>query len=225
MNQVKRILLLVGSAKQTISTSELIGTYLIERLQSNGYETETLFAHKLLKSNSWERLLSSTDRADIIVIAFPLFVDCLPYSVIKSLEQIAGHRQAKSELKEQTLVCLANCGFPEQHHNDTAIAICRQFAREAGFKWAGALSLGGGEAIGGQPLFKIKRTTKNVMKALDLTAEAIALGHPVPQEAIDSMAKPMVPKWIYLLMGGWGWKRRAKKNRVLKTILHRPYEG
>lgn len=225
MNRGKRVLLLVGSAKQTKSTSESTGTYLIDCLRSKGYETETLFAHKLLKSNSWDILLSSTDRADIVVIAFPLYVDCLPYSVTISLEQIARHRQTRSEFKEQTLVCLVNCGYPEPSHNDTAIAICRQFAREAGFKWAGGLSLGGGEAINGQPLFSVKRMGRNVIKSLDLIADALAIGNPVPQEAIDSMAKPMMPKWVYLLMGGLRWKRDAKKNKVLKTMLDRPYQS
>ena len=57
-----------------------------------------------------------------------------------------------------------------------------------------------------------------------MTADALADGNPVPQEAIDSMAKSLMPKWVYLLVGRLRWKRSAKKNKVLKTILDRPFQ-
>ena len=118
-----------------------------------------------------------------------------------------------------------NCGFPEPDHNNTALAICRQFAKEVGFNWAGGLSLGGGEATNGQPLMEIKRMTRNVIKSLDLTADALTECNPIPQEAIDSMAKPLMPKWVYLFVGRSQWKKHAKKNKVLKTILALPYQN
>ena len=224
MNQDKQVLLLVGSAKLTRSTSETMGTYLIDNLQNRGYNVETLFTHKFLKSDCWDALLSSVNKADIIILAFPLFIDCLPYPVIKSLEYIAEHRLSKSNMKEQRLLCIANCGFPEASHNDTALAICRQFANEVEFKWAGGLALGAGEVINGQPLFKVKRMARNVIKALDMTAESLARGNPIPQKAIDSMTKPLIPRWLYLIVGPLRWKREAKNNGVYKTIMDRPYQ-
>ena len=226
----ERVLLLVGSAKRPRSTSESLGTYLCERLGERGFEAETLLLHRALKSDQGrEDLLAAADRADVLVIAFPLYVDSLPYLVIRAMEVIAkhrkdAHRQAWGELKEQQLVAIANCGFPEARQNDTALAICRQFAREAGFEWAGDLALGGGEAISGQPLSKVKGMARNVIKALDLTATALAEGKPVPQEAVESMAKPITPAWMYALLGGIGWKRQAKKHGTQKKLHDRPYQ-
>ena len=51
-----------------------------------------------------------------------------------------------------TFAALANCGFPEAHHNRTALEICAQFAAAAGMTWAGGLALGAGGAVHGQPL-------------------------------------------------------------------------
>jgi putative NADPH-quinone reductase len=153
------VLLLVGSAKRPRSTSESLGTYLGERLGERRFEAETLLLHRALKSDAsadkkhpCEELLAAADRADVLVIAFPLYVDSLPYLVIQAMEHIArhrkdAHRQARGKGKSQRLVAIVNCGFPEARQNDTALAICRQFAREAGFEWAGGLALGGGEAI------------------------------------------------------------------------------
>jgi hypothetical protein len=225
----ERVLLLVGSAKRPRSTSESLGTYLCERLAERGFEAETLLIYRALKSvTSRAELLAATDRADVIVLAFPLYVDSLPHLVIRALEVIAqhrkdAHRQARGDAQGQRLMAIANCGFPEANQNDTALAICRQFARESGFEWAGGLALGGGEAINGQPLPKAKGRARNVIKSLDLTAAALAEGKPVPQEAIESMAKPITPTWMYALLGGLGWKRRAKKHGAQKKLRDRPY--
>jgi hypothetical protein len=159
----------------------------------------------------------------VLVIAFPLYVDSLPYLVIRAMEHIARHRQARGEGKSQRLVSIANCGFPEAHQNDTALAICRQFAREAGFEWAGGLALGGGEAINGKSLSQVKGMARNVIKSLDLTADALAEGQMVPQEAVGAMATPITPAWAYALLGGMGWKRRAKKHGAQKKLRDRPY--
>ncbi len=226
MNTIKRVLLLVGSAKHPHSTSESLGTYLIEKLQERGFETETLFIHKSLKSDDRrDELLAATNHPDIIVMAFPLYIDSLPYLVIRIMELIAKNRQEKKDLMEQSLVCIVNNGFPESYQNNTAIAICRQFAREAGFNWAGGLALGGGEAINGKPLLEVKGMARHAIKSLNLTADALATGKSVPQEAVKIMAKPFIPKWMYIWLGGMRWKRDAKKHGVHKKLYNRPYHS
>ena len=224
MNTKKRILLLVGSAKHPHSTSESLGMYLIGKLYEHGFESETLFIHKSLKSDDRRNaLLAAINHAGIIVMAFPLYVDCLPYLVIRTMELIAKNHQEKGNLIEQSLLCIVNSGFPEAHQNDTAIAICRKFARETGFKWAGGLALGAGEVINGKPLPDVKGMARHVIKSLNLTADSLAAGESVPKEAIKLMAKPLIPKWVYLLMGGMRWKRDSKNYGVHKKLYNRPY--
>jgi multimeric flavodoxin WrbA len=220
----QRVLLLVGSAKKNTSTSESIGTYLLEQLRTEGFSTETLFIHKSLRSDQGSRrLLEATRQADIIVIASPLYIDSLPYVVIRAMELIAKDRRTKRK-PEQRLLGIVNCGFPEAHHNEVALAMLRQFAREAGFQWAGGLALGAGEAIGGRPLLKVKGMARNVIKSLDLVADALVIGKPIPQEAVSKMAKLLMPRWLYMLFGNMGWKRQAMKHGVYRKLNNRPYE-
>lgn len=220
-----RVLLLIGSAKTPHSTSESLGTYLLGRLQERSFETETILIHRALRTDeTTEDFLSATDQAEMIVLAFPLYIDSLPYSVIRALELIARHRNATGKRKGQRLICIVNCGFPEAHHTDSAIAICRRFAFEAGFEWSGGLGLGGGETINAKPLGKLGGMVRNVLKSLDLTADAIAEGKPVPQEAISLMARPLVPKWLYILFGGIGWQLRARRHGAQRRLRERPYE-
>lgn len=226
MNGQKRALLLVGSAKRPRSTSESLGQYLLQRLAGRGYETETLLIHRALKSDQGHgELLAAVERADLLVLAFPLYVDTLPALVTRALEVIAVHRRGGQGSNGGRLVAIANCGFPEADHNDTALAICRRFAAEAGFEWAGGLSLGGGQALNGQPLDEAGGMARPAVQALDLAADALAEGRPLPQEAAVAMGQPIIPRWAYLWMGGLGWRLQARKHGAAKALRARPFDG
>jgi len=64
---------------------------------------------------------------------------------------------------------------------------------------------------------------RNVVRALDLAADALAEGRPVPAEAVALMAKPMMPAWAYTVLCNWGWKRRARQYGVERHLSERPY--
>ena len=161
--------------------------------------------------------------ADLIVFSFPLYVDQLPAQLIEVLELIAGERRSQPTPRRQKIMAIVQCGFPETHQNRAACDIMQQFSVEAGFEWAGALALGMGGAIAGRSLEKAGGMVRNTIKALDLTATSLLCGGPVPREAVDLMAKPAMPKWLYLLMANWGMKSKAKKHGVGKLIYNKPY--
>jgi hypothetical protein len=226
-------LLIVGSPKtKEPSTSGVLGGYLLDRLKERGWETESLTLRASLNRPEGEgELLSSVERAGLIVLAFPLYVDALPYLVTKALAVIAAHRRPVGERPPQRLVGIVNSGFPETRQNAMALAICREFAAQSGFTWAGGLALGGGGMIGGQPLTGTKRSgppVQHVIAALEMTAEALAEGRPAPAEAVKTIAKNPIPfvlwRWLYAWMGGKGFVKLAAKNGVGKDkLLARPY--
>ena len=221
----KKALLLVGSPKGPRSTSESLGTFLLGHLHEKGFETEKIYAYPALKQERVdENLFSAVDHSDILILAFPLYVDSLPSPVIRALEIIAENRRGMEKPKRQKFLAICNCGFPEAHQTDTALAICRRFALETGMEWAGGLGLGMGAAIDGKPLEKMGFMTRNVRKSLALTAAALASDNPVPQEAVNLMAKRLMPLWMYLWFGNLGWRRQARKNRALDKINARPYQ-
>lgn len=222
---MKKALLLIGSPKPSGSTSASLGNYLIQQMKPRNFETETLVIRlSVFKDQHREAFLSATDQADIIILASPLYVDSLPYPVTKAMEIIARHRKTDGNRLMQRFLCIINCGFPEAHHNDIAVAICRKFAEKAGFDWAGGLALGGGEAIRGKELDKLGFMTRNVRKSLDLSADDLAKGKALPHEAVMLMAKPLMPSWIYKLIGEFGFKKTGKKNQVYKELQNCPYQ-
>jgi NAD(P)H-dependent FMN reductase len=229
----RRALLIVGSPKTNEpSTSNAIGGYLVDRLQARGWETESLTLRASLNRPEGEAgLLSQVDRASLVLLVFPLYVDALPHLVTKALAVMAAHRRARGNAFPQRLAAIVNSGFPETRQNAVAMAICREFAAQSGITWAGGLALGGGGVIGGRPLTGPKRSgpmVRTVVAALDLTATALAAGLPVPAEAMRMMAKSPLPfaiwRRFYMWMGGKGFAKQAAANGVSKDqVLAQPY--
>jgi hypothetical protein len=190
-------------------------------LKSHGVETEVIQIYTSINSRQkTQAMIDAVNNADLTVLAFPLYVDSLPAPVIAALEKISSSRTSS----RSKFAAIANCGFPEAHHNDTALAICAEFARQSGFEWMGSLALGGGEGlVHGTPLHEMDGRTTPIKKSLELAAEALANGQPIPQSARDLLARPIIPNWMYKLFGVFGWKQSARQYGV-KDLTIRPYE-
>ncbi len=220
----KRVVLLNGSPKPGGGTSGVLGEYLLGKLRESGLETEALSAARAIRSaGEMEKLLAALASSDLMVLVSPVYVDSLPYPVIKALEEIAEYLGGKARRKKRGFAAITNCGFPEALHNDTALEICRCFAGDAGFEWAGGLGLGGGQALEGRPLEKSGFLVRHVRKALDLAAEALAVGGVIPAEAGSLFSKRLMPVWVYLSVGEYGWKRQARKHGAEGKMRDRPY--
>jgi multimeric flavodoxin WrbA len=222
--EIRRALLLVGSPRTRKSTSNSLGGYLFEQLSARSIQTETIYLHTILRSpTKMQALLDAVDAADLITLAFPLYVDSLPAPVIEALERIALHREGRDRSRQQLFTAIANCGFPEAYQTATALAICETFAQQTGFEWAGALALGGGGMVNGFPLAEGGGKTILMRKSLELAAEGLALGQTIPKAARDSLAKPIVPHWVYWLIAWKRWNQDAKGYGAKKLLKRQPY--
>ncbi len=216
-------LIVVGSPKGRASASCALGTALAEALQEHGASVCDAFAHHALRSDgetAW--LLEAIDAADLVVLAFPLYVDSLPAPLVRLLELVAARRGPAVPAGSPRLAVVVQCGFPEARQCDTAVAICRLFAEHTGMRWAGALAMGMGGQLGGG-IAKLPGGGRNILHALDLAAESLARGGDVPDEAAALFAAPLVPRWMYTLIGNIGWRLQMRKHRARHPIGYRPY--
>ena len=216
--------LLIGSPRGPQSTSHALGTYLLDRLKEKGMSVNKVFIQRsLISKGGIDTLLQALNEADIIILASPLYADSHHSGVIAAMELIRARLSDKPRINRQKMVAISNSGFPESSHNDLSLSISRLFAVECGFEWAGGFALGGGESIGGQPLEKAGRRVRNVRKSLELAADALANGEHLPESAVALMAMPLVPRWLYLLIGNIGWRWKAKKQGCREELNNRPY--
>lgn len=219
---ISRAALLVGSAKPAgASTSEALGTYLLERLAERGVTTQALPVDRSPAARERRQLVEAVARADLFVLATPVYVDSLPYLAVRALESIAAARAIARP--PCAFAALVNCGFPEARQCDTTIAIARAFARRSGFTWSGALALGEGGAIDGKRLQDRESFTRHVRAALDAAAAALAEGQPIPASAVDEMARPLMPARLYTLVNNVGWRIQAARHHARSRLAARPY--
>ena len=233
----RKALLIVGSPKtKSSSTSGVLGGYLLGRLKAHGWETESLTLRASLRLEpGQEELLSWTDRADLLLLAFPLYVDSLPFLVTKALEVIASHRQALPNRRPQRLVAIVNNGFPEAAQNALALAICRRFADSERHRLGGWSRDGGRRSIEQRPIAccssPLWSSSPPCHNALDMAGAALAEGQPVPGEAARLMAKSPIPllhssvwRWLFVKMGNRYWRTRAAAFGVSKQdLLAQPF--
>lgn len=225
-----KALLVIGSPKGKAGTSYALGNALFRKLAAAGMETEeTTVSTALASPESLDLFEKSVAAADLIVFSFPLYVDQLPAPLIRALEFIAERRSpgggtpAKDRAGRQKLAMIVQCGFPETHQNLPAVDIMRTFARETGFHWAGGLALGMGGAIGRRPVDKPSGMLRNVVRALDAAAAALAAGEDIPAEAAVLMSKPLMAKSLYTIAANFGMKIQARMHKAGKRVYDRPY--
>jgi NAD(P)H-dependent FMN reductase len=226
----RKALLVVGSPRGKASVSRSLGLQLLKRLEAAGLTAEEATSLDALRSTEEQhRLHRAVDTADLVVFSFPLYVDQLPASLVQVLELVAERRKGRLGVTPwagplgQKIIAIVQCGFPETAQTGPAVEIVRQFAREAGFEWAGALAMGMGGAIGGDRLEKSRGMTRNIHKALDLAAASLGAGGDVPEEATRLMGRPLMPRWLYSAAANWGFRQELRKRGTRKQAFARPY--
>jgi multimeric flavodoxin WrbA len=239
----RKILLLVGSPKpKKNSTSAVLGYSLLKKFERLNWDTELLTLNSTLldEQEGRNKLFSAIRGADIISLSFPLYIDTLPFSVIRTLEIIARNKdKIIRPYCSKYFLALVNNGFLEVYQNAPALAVCRNFAIECDMIWAGGLAMGAGEAfVSGRSLtgftgfngFK-RLPLYHVVRALNMTATALAEGRPVPEKARRLIAKKPVPfisfgllRQLYIKLGKRAWEKEAALNGLTeKDMLDRPY--
>ncbi len=178
----------------------------------------------MLSENGRQELLDGLQKSDLWLLNFPLYIDATPYMVVKWMEWITSIRDRLGNPEQKKILVTVNCGFPEASHNKLALQITEEFSHAMGLQWLGGLSLGGGEAIKGEPLESKGGMASHVISALDITAEAILSGKPMPEEAKTMMSKSFIPNWLYTLVGEFGWRQQAKKHGKHHDIKNKPYD-
>lgn len=219
-----KVLLLIGSPRGMASSSNSLGEHLLARLEERGLALKKLPLYPALADEKkMAELLAAVDACQLLVAAFPLYVDHLPAPFIDLLRQVAERRQGRQGEARQSLVTLVNCGFPETVHCRPAGDVMRLFSAQTGFRFLGCLALGMGGAIGNRPLAKVGFIVRHQLKALDKAAAFLAEGKEIPADVIGLMGKPMMPRWFYNWVADRGWKRAAKKFKTGSILRDRPH--
>lgn len=212
--------LLLGSPKAKGSASRVVGEAMLTRLAARGWDVRTERIPTAMDDDAKAAaVLDAAAPADLVVLAFPLYVDTLPALVTRFLERWAD--SGGSLRGGQRLAVLVQCGFPEAAHCAPAIEVCRHFAEEAGLEWAGAIAFGMAGSLASGSLERSPYA--RALPALDEAADALAAGEGIPASAVAAFATPPMPRWLYTLIGNVGWRIEARKQSADASLRVKRY--
>lgn len=207
-----KVALINGSPKVKDSASQCL-LQILQPLLSQVDEVSSFQMRKpVLTEDEIERLLQN----EVLVFAFPLYVDGIPAHLLSCLAQL-----------EEPLVTLGNkiqvygvvnCGFYEGHQARWALEILENWCIKAGQSWGQGVGVGAGPM-----LFSLTNVPlgygplKNLGQVFHQLADNI-----VGRAAGESVyITPNFPKLAYKLAGEMSMRRSAKANGLRVRDLHR----
>lgn len=156
--------------------------------------------------------------SDALLVAFPLYVDSIPASLIRYLERYAEAYRAwtragsRGGRPAQRVYAVAVCGFHEGVQNELALEMMGHFCSDAGLDWRGGAGIGTGEMI--RELRAVPHEAgirKPVVAALRSVASA--LGSNGAERLPDKLyARHGIPRLLFKIAGEFGWRMQARKN-------------
>lgn len=200
-----KIALINGSPKSTNSTSENI-LKMVKR-QIDQYE---IFEFKIHTPGISTFDMEHMSECDILVFAFPLYVDGVPSHLLHCLYKLEDFFINKTD-RNIRVYSLVNCGFFEGNQAHLALDIMKNWCEKAGLMWGQGIGIGGGGMIAQQ--YRIpdgKGPLKNIDKALkDLVNNFLNL-----KTEGNIFVSPNFPRFAYKIGGHMGWRKQAKANKV-----------
>jgi multimeric flavodoxin WrbA len=152
---------------------------------------------------------------DVIVLAFPLFVDSIPSNTLKMLIEL--EKTIKQEQAVNLIIyTIVNNGFYEGKQNHVSFEIIKNWCEHSGVKFGGGIGQGAGEMMGqltDTPLNK--GPFNNLAKTLQAMVKTMELRQPFETRYLS----PYFPRFLWRFMGTRHWNTLAQKNGIKKKEI------
>jgi NAD(P)H-dependent FMN reductase len=207
----RKILVLSCSPKGSNGNSAAIARGLYSMLGKRHLDFEIIYLAKMFHLP--DDLLQRIERADDIIISFPVYQNTVPGLVIRFFEYLYGQRYSFT-VKQRRLFAIANSGFPEPEAGAGALECCRLFTRAMGFAWLGGVNVAPGTMTDGKELEQAGRTYAKLSRALDILSQSCAEGSVIPEAVFSLLAKPLFSPALYRLFGRMIQGSKFKKMKM-----------
>lgn len=224
-DNTKNVVLISASPKiNEESLSKFLLTFAEKQMAANGVHTEHVDVRESISKKQTEHNFEMMQKADALVLVFPLYVFCLPGILMRFLQDYVSYcKQHETTVKDVKVYAVVNCGFPEPNINEEAVHVIKSFSRNIGASFRfGVMIGGGGMMLGTKDAPFMKKTIESMNNAFKKMAEEIQ-SQKYPET--ENISIPLnFPRKLYLFMGSKGWVFSAKKNGLKKSDLYRkPY--
>lgn len=158
-----------------------------------------------LKNKKYDQILESIEKSDVIVLAFPLYVDCPTSITLQFLDYIID-KQIK--LNNKLIYIVINCGFREGKQNITAINIIKRWCDKVSIEYGGSLLIGAGEVVGKE---KYKFISRKALRNVKRFANIIKLKQKT-NDIVTTM--DLLNNKLYCYIANKSWNKKGKLNKL-----------
>lgn len=208
-----------------VSTSQAIWGHLQPLMDAGAATIDVVTATEFVRGAAAAKAAAQRcAQADLLLVLSPLYWDSLPYPGLLALEHIHTQRRGAG-MRPARLLAVMNSGFPEPEQSRFVFGLLGEFAREAGYTWAGGLAVGGGEAIAGRALDRVGGLVRPLRRAFDLGVPALLAGGVLPDAACNAAATQTTPGALYRFFGWCGWHvKRHTQGLSAREVKARPFD-
>lgn len=206
-----KITFMNGSPKKEKSNTETFINCFLPGF--SGCETQIISADTAyLTQQEYDMVLNS----DVLVFAFPLYVDSLPSHFLKLLVKL---EKLDFNKKEVMVYCIINNGFYEGVQCQIACEIIKNWCDAAGLKWGQGLGIGAGEmspSVAEMPL------DKGPFRPLSFAADRFVKNIKHKSADDNLFVSPLFPRFLWRIAANYTfWLPKARANGLKsKDIFH-----
>lgn len=164
--------------------------------------------------------LERAAECDVLVFAFPLYVDSVPSHMLRCLMQLQEYL-AQRDGALPRICALVNNGFFDARQNIPAVEVIKNWCVRAHAVFAGGLAVGGGGMVSQVYVsYGANGPLIPVAKASERLAERILAQDGQEAGSVDTVV-PAFPAFLYKLAAEKGWRMSAKQNGLGPRELHK----
>lgn len=158
-----------------------------------------------LKKDDYKKILESIEASEVVVFAFPLYVDSPPSITLSFLDYFIDN---KIKLKDKLIYIIINCGFKEGEQNITGINIIKNWIEKVKAIYASSILIGAGEVVGKE---KYKFISKKALKKLKEFAYLVK-----QKQKSDDIITTMdlLNNKFYCYVANKSWYKNCKNNNL-----------
>lgn len=164
--------------------------------------------------------IQAVNESDVMIIAFPLYVDCLPSHTLRCLKQLENYIKSRRVVSPLRVFAAVQNGFFNAHQNRYAVEVIKNWCNRVNAVFVGGLCIGGGGMLVG--LYDrvgdhgpLKPIVKEVKAACEKIADRTYQGGEV------SMVEPAFPEFLYKQAAQMGFRQLAKANGLKPRDLNK----
>jgi len=151
---------------------------------------------------------------EILVFAFPIYVDAIPSHLISCLYQL--QQNLKNKDAETVVYAISNCGFYEGKQNSIALDILENWCIKSNVRWGQGVGIGGG---GMMSMLNGTSGEKGPMKNIVTALKELA-NHIQEEESAENLyVSPQFPRILYKMAAEMGWRLQIRANGLKRKDL------